>query len=66
MPWFEDFAPSAHSWLDSLQTEAEKEEYLARMRVAERRWAKRCLYAFSFLLILIVAAAVTAITVSRN
>jgi len=65
MPWFKDFAPSADSWLNTLQVEAEKEEYLARMRVAEIRWAKRCLYAFSLLLLLIAAAAGTAVGVSR-
>jgi len=65
MPWFKDFAPSADSWLNTLQVEAEKEEYLARMRVAERRWAKRCLYAFSLLLFLIAAAVGIAIGVSR-
>ena len=66
MPWFEDFAPSANSYLDSLQTESEKEEYLARMRIAERRWAKWNLYAFSMMLFLIVAAAVIAVVVSRT
>jgi len=65
MPWFKDFAPSADSWLNTLQVEAEKEEYLARMRVAEIRWAKRCLYALSLLLLLIAAAAGTAVGVSR-
>ena len=65
MPWFKDFAPSADSWLNTLQVEAEKEEYLARMRVAEIRWAKRCLYAFSLLLLLVAAAVGTAIGVSR-
>jgi len=65
MPCFEDFAPSANSWLDTLQTEAEKEEYLARIRVAEKRWAKWCLFAFSLLLFFIAAAAGTAIGVSR-
>jgi len=65
MPWFKDFAPSADSWLNTLQVEAEKEEYLARMRVAEIRWAKRCLYAFTLLLLLIAAAVGTAVGVSR-
>jgi len=65
MPWFKDFAPSADSWLNTLQMEAEKEEYLARMRVAEIRWAKRCFYAFSLLLLLIAAAVGTAVGVSN-
>jgi len=65
MPYFKDFAPSAHSWLDHLQTEAEKEEYLARMRVAERRWAKWCLFALCMLLCIIVAAVGTVVGVSR-
>jgi len=64
MPWFKDFAPSADSWLNTLQVEAEKEEYLGRMRVAEIRWAKRCLYALSLLLLLIAAAVATAVGVS--
>ena len=66
MPWFKDFAPSADAWRNTLQTEAEKEAYLARMRVAELRWAKRCLSAFSLLLSLVIAIAVTLIVVSRT
>jgi len=65
MPWFEDFAPSADSWLNSLETEAEREEYLARMRVAEIRWAKWCLFAFSMLLLIVGVAVGTAVGVSR-
>ena len=65
MPWFKDFAPSADSWCNNLQTEAEKEAYLARKRVAERRWAKMCLVAFSFVLCFAVAVAVTLIGVTR-
>lgn len=65
MPWFKDFAPSADSWLETLETEAEKEEYLARMRVTERKWAKWCLFAFSMLLLLVAVAAGTAVGVSR-
>lgn len=65
MPWFKDFAPSAESWLDTLETEAEKEEYLARTRVTERRWAKWCLVAFSLLLLLAAAAAGIAVGVSK-
>ena len=64
MPWFKDFAPSADSWRDILQTDAEKEAYLARIHVAEIRWAKRCLFAFSLLLCIIIAAVATAIGVS--
>jgi hypothetical protein len=65
MPWFKDFAPSAGSWYNNLQTEAEKEAYLARIRVVERRWAKMCLVAFSLVLCLAVAVAVTLIAVTR-
>ena len=65
MPWFKDFAPSADSWRNTLQTEEEKEAYLARMRVAEIRWAKRCLFAISLLLCLVIAAAVTIVGVTR-
>ena len=65
MPLFKDFAPSHDTWLDTLQTEAEKEEYLARVRVAEIRWAKWCLFAFSLLLLLVLAAIGTVIGVSR-
>ena len=65
MPWFKDFAPSADSWLNTLETEAEKEEYLARMHVAEIRWAKWCLLAFSLLLLIAAAAAGTVVGVSR-
>ena len=65
MPWFQDFAPSANSWLDTLQTGAEKEAYLARMRVAERKWAKWCLFASSLLLCLVTAVAGIVIGVSR-
>jgi hypothetical protein len=65
MPWFKDFAPSASTWLDTLETEEEKEEYLARMRVSEIRWAKYCLIAFSILMLLIVAAVGTVVGVSR-
>jgi len=65
MPWFKDFAPSASTWLDTLETEEEKEEYLARMRVSEIRWAKWCLIAFSILMLLIVAAVGTVVGVSK-
>jgi len=65
MPWFKDFAPSFDSWRDTLQTEAEKEAYLARILVAEKKWAKRCLYAFSLLLCFAVAIAVTIVGVTR-
>jgi hypothetical protein len=65
MPWFKDFAPSTDSWLDTLQTEAEKEEYLARVRAAERRWGKWCLFAFFILLLLIGAAVGTVIGLSK-
>ena len=65
MPWFKDFAPSADSWRNTLQTEEEKEAYLARMRVVEIRWAKRCLFAISLLLCLVIAAAVTIVGVTR-
>jgi len=65
MPWFKDFAPSADSWRNTLQTEEEKEAYLARMRVAEIRWAKRGLFAISLLLCLVIAAAVTIVGVTR-
>ena len=64
MPWFKDFAPSADAWRDTLQTEAEKEAYLARVRLAERKWAKRCLFAFSLLLCLVIAIAGTVVGVS--
>ena len=65
MPWFKDFAPSTESWLDTLQTEAEKEEFLARMRISEIKWAKWCLVAFSLLLVLVVAAVGIVVGVSR-
>jgi len=65
MPWFKDFAPSADSWLNTLQTEAEKEEYLARMRVAEIRWAKWCLFAFSLFLLIVAVIAGTAVGISK-
>ena len=65
MSWFKDFAPSTESWLDTLETEAEKEEYLARMRVTERKWAKCCLIAFSLLLLVVAAAAGIAVGVSK-
>ena len=65
MPWFKDFAPSAASWRDTLQTEAEKEAYSARMRIAEKRWAKRCLSAFSLLLCLVGVIVGTAVGVSK-
>ena len=64
MPWFKDFAPSADVWRDTLQTEAEKEAYLARVRIAERKWAKWCLFAFSSLLCVIIAIVGTVIGVS--
>jgi len=64
MPWFKDFAPSADSWRDTLQTEAEKEAYLARVRVAEIRWGKRCLFAFSLLLCFATVVAGTLIGVT--
>jgi len=64
MPWFKDFAPSADSWRDTLQTEAEKEAYLVRVRVAEIRWAKRCLFAFSLLLCFAIVVAGTLIGVN--
>ena len=66
MPWFKDFASSAYSWCDTLQSEAEKEEYLARMRVAEMRWAKRCLVAFSLLLCLVLVAVVALVRIIRS
>jgi hypothetical protein len=66
MPWFKDFAPSADSWRDTLQTEAEKEAYSARIRIAERRWAKWCLFAFSMLLSLVIAVAGIIVGVSRT
>jgi hypothetical protein len=65
MPWFKDFAPSADSWRDSLQTEEEKEAYLARIRISERKWAKWCLCAFCLLLSLVIAIAGTIVGVSR-
>ena len=65
MTWFKDFAPSADAWYNTLQTEAEKEAYLARMRVAEIRWAKRCLFAFSLLLCLVIVVAVTVFVINR-
>jgi len=65
MPWFKDFAPSALLYLNTLETEAEKEAYLARMRVAEIKWAKRCLLAFFLLLCFAAVIAGTIIGVSR-
>lgn len=65
MPWFKDFAPSADSWRDTLQTEEEKEAYLVRMRIEERRWAKWCLLAFCLLLLVVIAIAGTIIGVTR-
>jgi len=63
--WFNDFVPALDSWRDTLQTEAEKEAYLARIRVAERRWARWCLFAFSSVLCLAVAIAVILVAVTR-
>jgi hypothetical protein len=65
MPWFKDFAPDVDSWRDNLQTEEEKEAYSARVRVAEIRWAKMCLFAISLVLCLVIAAAVTLVGVTR-
>jgi len=65
MPWFKDFAPSADSWGDTLETEEEKEAYLARIRIAERRWAKWCLLAFCLLMSLVIAIAGIIVGVSR-
>jgi len=65
MPWFKDFAPDADSWRDNLQTEEEKEAYSARVRAAEIRWARMCLFAISLVLCLVIAAAVTLIGVTR-
>jgi len=66
MPLFKDFAPSPNTWLDTLQTEAEKEEYLARVRVAEIRWAKWCLLALCLLLLLVLAAVGIIVGISRG
>lgn len=63
--FIQDFAPSLNSWCDTLETAAEKEAYLARIRVAEKRWARMCLVALCVLLFLVIALIVTAIEVSR-
>ena len=66
MPWFQDFVPSTESWYDdNLQTEAEREAHLARVRGVERKWANKCLFAFSLLLCFAIALAVTAVAVSK-
>jgi len=64
-PLIQDFAPSLNSWCDNLETQAEKEAYLARMRIAEKRWARMCLVALCVLLCLVIALVVTVIEVSR-
>jgi len=66
LPWFKDFAPSANSWRDTLQTDAEKEAYLARIRVAEIKWAKRCLFAFCLFLSFATVVAGTLVSVTSN
>jgi len=63
--WFDDFIPSADAYCDNLQTEAEKEVFLARMRVAELRWAKRCFFAFSLEVCFLIAVAVTIVGVTK-
>lgn len=66
MRWFQDFDPSIAIATDSWdQTEAEKEAYLARVRLSERKWAKKCFFAFFLLACFIIAFAVIAVGVTR-
>ena len=66
MPWFQDFVPYTESWCDdNLQTEAERETHLARVRAVEIKWAKKCLLAFSLLLCFVIAIAITTVAVSK-
>jgi hypothetical protein len=65
MPWFKDFAPSDRPGCHDDLPEAEKEAYLTRMRVAEIRWAKRCLFALSLVMSFIVIVAVIIIAVTK-
>ena len=45
------------------ETGAEKQELVQSVRRAETKWAKRCLIALSVLLLVIIAAVVTAVLV---
>jgi len=65
-PWFKNYGLSTESWChDNMQTEAEKEAYLARMRALEIASAKKCLFAFSLNICLITAIVVILVTISQ-
>ncbi|KAJ7220147.1 hypothetical protein GGX14DRAFT_532809 [Mycena pura] len=56
--------PSA-AWLPE-KTDAERQVVIDRMRVAELKWAKRCLYALIALILFSVAAGVTVWAILRS
>jgi len=67
MPCFRDFVPSPESWCDdNLETEAEREAYLARTHAVDMAWARKCLFAFSLLLSCIVLLVVVVVVVSKG
>ncbi|KAK7683125.1 hypothetical protein QCA50_013798 [Cerrena zonata] len=48
------------------KTEAERQELIELLRRTERKWAKRCLVAFSILAIIAIAITLTAVMVMRS
>ena len=49
-----------------IKTKAESQGPAQSMRRAERKWAKRCLIALSVLLLVVIAAVVTAVLVVKT